>query len=269
MTESKEYPYKLGLALSGGGAKGLAHLGVLKVLDEKGIIPDIISGTSAGALAGSLYADGHDPEEILSFFEKKAFKEFAAFSIPQGGIFKMDRLKEFLETHLHAKNFEDLKTPLRVVATDIEHGISVVFENGPLVPAILASCAFPIVFTPVEIENHYYIDGGLLKNFPVSTIKKDCEITIGVNVTPLTKQTYRNSLTYVAERSFHYVSLANAIPDRKLCDILIEPKEVSEFAMFTLDHTKEIFDIGYNTAITDFDKEKFMLYWDKLCQTKK
>lgn len=264
MIQNNEYSYKLGLALSGGGAKGLAHLGVLRALEEKQIKPNIISGTSAGALAGALYADGHKPEEILSYFEKKAFNEFAAFSIPQGGIFKMDKLKQFLKKHLRAQNFEDLKIPLRIVATDIENGTSVIFEKGPLIPAVLASCAFPIVFTPVEIDGCHYIDGGLFKNFPVSTIKKDCEITIGINVTPLTKHPYRNSFAYVAERSFHYVSLANAIPDRKLCNILIEPKEVSEFAMFTLDHTKEIYDIGYKTAIIAFEKDKYIPFWNHL-----
>lgn len=269
MAQDKEYPYQLGLALSGGGAKGFAHLGVLKVLDEKGIKPDIISGTSAGALAGALYADGHDPEEILTFFEKKAFKEFAEFTIPQSGIFKVDRLKQFLKKHLRAKTFEDLQIPLRIIATDIENGTSTVFDEGALIPTILASCAFPIIFKPVEIENTHYVDGGLFKNFPVSTIRKECEIIIGVNVTPLTKQEYKNSLVYIAERSFHYVSIANALPDRRLCNILIEPKDVSNFTMFTLDHTHEIYEIGYQTAIADLEKDKNILFLEKLLKPSK
>lgn len=257
--------YKLGLALSGGGAKGFAHLGVLKFLEEKGILPDIISGTSAGSLAGVLYADGYTPDEIVSLFEKKSFKQFAEFTIPHSGLFKTDKLKQFLKKHLKAKRFEDLKLPLRVIATNIENGQSTMFNTGELIPSIIASCAYPIIFTPVQINDSFYVDGGLFKNFPVSTIKKECEIVLGVNVTPLNTQEYKDSLLYVAERTFHYVSIANANPDRKLCDILIEPEGVTKFTMFTLEHTHEIYEIGYNSAKKSFESEaKNLIYWDEL-----
>lgn len=257
MAAKKEnvYPYELGVALSGGGSKGFAHLGVLKAMEEKGISPDIIAGTSAGAFAGVLYADGNDPEEILSFFEKRAFKDFAELTIPHSGIFKAERFKDFLKKHLKAKSFEDLKVPMKIIATDLADGISVTFDKGPLIPAVLASCAYPIVFTPVEIDKVHYVDGGLFKNFPVTPIRHDCKKIVGVNVTPLTKQKYKNSLLYIAERSFHYVSVANSLSDRKLCDILIETERLAKYAMFTLDHKKEIFDIGYETAMQEFNKK--------------
>ncbi len=264
MSTTDTYTYKLGVALSGGGAKGFAHLGVLKALEEKGIRPSIISGTSAGAFAGVLYADGNSPDEILSFFHKKAFKEFAELTIPHTGIFKADRFKQFLKTHIKARTFEELKTPLRVVATDIANGTSVVFDKGPLIPAITASCAYPIVFTPVEIEKVYYVDGGLFKNFPVTPIRFDCETIIGVNVAPLTKLKYKNSLLYIAERSFHYISVSNSLADRKLCDILIEPDRLSSYAMFTLDHTKEIFNVGYEIAIEELEKEKHKALFENI-----
>lgn len=265
MSPNTTKTYKLGLALSGGGAKGFAHLGVLKFLNEKGIVPDIISGTSAGSLAGVLYADGYSPDEIISLFEKKSFKQFAEFTIPHSGLFKTDRLVQFLKKHLRAKKFENLKIPLRVIATNIENGQSTMFDSGDLVPCIVASCAYPIIFTPVKIKDSFYVDGGLFKNFPVSTIKKECDIVIGVNVTPINEQEYKDSLLYVAERTFHYVSIANASPDRKLCDILIEPKRVSKYTMFTLDHMHEIYEIGYNTAKKNFETEaKNLIYWDEL-----
>lgn len=257
--EVEKHTYKLGLALSGGGAKGFAHLGVMKALEEKGLKPDIISGTSAGAFAGVLYADGHSPDEILSFFEKKAFKEFAELTIPQTGIFKTDRFKEFLKRHLRARSFEELKIPLKIVATNIVEGTSVEFDKGPLIPAVLASCAFPIVFTPVEIEKEHYIDGGLFKNFPASTIRPFCEILIGVNVAPLTKQKFKNSLLYIAERSFHYISVSNTFLDRSLCDILIETDRLSSYAMFTLDHSEEIFNIGYEIARKKIEEGNLIL----------
>lgn len=241
--------YSLGLALSGGGSKGFAHLGVFQALDELGIKPDVIAGTSAGALAGVLYADGHAPHEIATFFQGKEFRDFAAFSIPQGGLFKSGKFHSFLKRHLRARNFEDLKLPLRVVATNIEYGVSTVFDSGPLIPAVVASCSYPVVFTPVEIDGAHYVDGGVFKNFPVSVIRGECEKVIGVNVSPLTVQKYKNSLLYVVERSFHYMSLANTLEDRLMCDVLIESTKVSKFSTFTLDHIDEILDIGYKVAM--------------------
>lgn len=245
---NNEKRYKVGLALSGGGAKGFAHLGVFKALEDLKINPEIIAGTSAGAFAGVLYADGHSPEEILTFFEKKSFKEFAELTIPHSGLFKADRFKHFLKKHLRAKTFEDLKIPMKIVATDLANGKSVTFEKGNLIPAIIASCAYPIVFTPAVIDNVHYIDGGLFKNFPVSIIKKDCETVIGVNLTPLTTQEYKDSILYVAERSFHYISVANSLEDRNLCDLLIEMDNLSKYQMFTLDHLEEIYNLGYKKA---------------------
>lgn len=266
--EDEEYKYKLGLALSGGGAKGFAHLGVLKAMNEQGLYPDIIAGTSAGAFAGVLYADGNTPEEIMSFFKKKTFKEFAELTIPHTGIFKTDRFKRFLKTHLKAKTFEDLQIPIKIIATDLANGTSVVFDKGPLIPAVIASCAFPIIFTPALINDVYYVDGGLFKNFPVTPIRFDCETIIGVNVAPLTKQEYKNSLLYIAERSFHYMSVSNSFADRKLCDILIETNALSKYAMFTLDHTQEIADIGYEAAIDEFEKIKNQAIIRRVCCNK-
>ncbi|MDH6353770.1 NTE family protein [Dysgonomonas sp. PH5-45] len=241
--------HKLGLALSGGGAKGFAHLGVMKALEERYIHPNIISGTSAGALAGVLYADGYSPMEIAELFKNKGFKEFAKFTIPQAGIFKSDGIYDFLKKHLRAKTFEGLNIPLRVVATDIERGTSVVFSEGPVIDAVVASCSFPIIFTPKEIKGRHYVDGGLFRNFPVSVIRQECEKVIGVNVTPLTHEKYRNSMIHIAERTYHYMSIGNTMGDRKLCDILIESTDVSKFAMFSLDHIDEIIKIGYDIAI--------------------
>lgn len=254
--------YNLGLVLSGGGAKGFAHLGVLQALNEKGLYPEVLSGTSAGAFAGVLYADGYTPREIINFFKKKAFKEFAEFTIPHGGFLKSDRLHSFLKKHLRAKTFEELKIPLHVVATDIEYGESKVFSSGTLIPAIIASCSVPIVFRPVEINGHYYVDGGLFKNFPVSTIRKQCVKIIGVNVSPLMKSEYKSSIKYIAERSFHYMSVSNTLLDRNLCDYLIESSDLFQYSMFDLDHVEEIFQAGYELASKFLENKKESLAKD-------
>lgn len=260
--QTNKNKYNLGIALSGGGAKGFAHLGALQALNEKGFYPDIMSGTSAGAFAGVLYADGYAPEEIMSFFKKKAFREFAEFAIPHGGFFKSERFSKFLKKHLRARTFENLKIPLLVVATDIEYGESHIFKSGPLIPAVVASCSVPIVFQPVKIDDHYYVDGGLLKNFPVSTIRRDCAKVIGINVSPIKKSEFKSSIKFIAERSFHYMSGSNTLIDCNLCDYLIELESLSQYSMFDLDHVEDIFETGYKLTMKTLEQRKESLVKD-------
>lgn len=252
--EATPKPYKIGLALSGGGAKGFAHLGVFKLLEESGLKPDIISGTSAGSLMGVLFADGYSADEIKNMFIGREFSEFAQLQIPKSGLFNYDRFQEFLKRHLRSKQIEDLPIPTVIVATDLDRGCSHEFRSGPIVEAVTASCCMPIVFSPVLINGVHYVDGGLFRNFPVSTIRDECEYVIGVNVSPLIPQRYKQTLLHIAERTYHYVFKANAIEDRELCDILIEAKEVGLYKTFDLENINLISEIGYEAAVKAFQK---------------
>lgn len=252
--EATPKPYKIGLALSGGGAKGFAHLGVFKLLEESGLKPDIISGTSAGSLMGVLFADGYSADEIKNMFIGREFSEFAQLQIPKSGLFNYDRFQEFLKRHLRSKRIEDLSIPTVIVATDLDRGCSHEFRSGPIVEAVTASCCMPIVFSPVLINGVHYVDGGLFRNFPVSTIRDECEYVIGVNVSPLIPQRYKQTLLHIAERTYHYVFKANAIEDRELCDILIEAKEVGLYKTFDLENINLISEIGYEAAVKAFQK---------------
>lgn len=252
--EATPKPYKIGLALSGGGAKGFAHLGVFKLLEESGLKPDIISGTSAGSLMGVLFADGYSADEIKNMFIGREFSEFAQLQIPKSGLFNYDRFQEFLKRHLRSKRIEDLPIPTVIVATDLDRGCSHEFRSGPIVEAVTASCCMPIVFSPVLINGVHYVDGGLFRNFPVSTIRDECEYVIGVNVSPLIPQRYKQTLLHIAERTYHYVFKANAIEDRELCDILIEAKEVGLYKTFDLENINRISEIGYEAAVKAFQK---------------
>lgn len=252
--EATPKPYKIGLALSGGGAKGFAHLGVFKLLEESGLKPDIISGTSAGSLMGVLFADGYSAYEIKNMFIGIEFSEFAQLQIPKSGLFNYDRFQEFLKRHLRSKRIEDLPIPTVIVATDLDRGCSHEFRSGPIVEAVTASCCMPIVFSPVLINGVHYVDGGLFRNFPVSTIRDECEYVIGVNVSPLIPQRYKQTLLHIAERTYHYVFKANAIEDRELCDILIEAKEVGLYKTFDLENINLISEIGYEAAVKAFQK---------------
>lgn len=252
--ESNHTTYKLGLALSGGGAKGFAHIGVFKLLEECGLMPDVIVGTSAGALMGALFADGYSAAEIKELFSGREFSEFAQLQLPKSGLFDSKRFRHFLRRHLRAKTFEDLKIPLIVIATDLDNGVSHEFRSGPIVEAVTASCSIPIIFSPVVINGVHYVDGGLFHNFPVSIIRESCERVIGVNVSPLIPQKYKQTIFHIAERSYHYMFRANTMEDREMCDVLIEAEEFGLYKTFDLENVDLISQIGYSAAVRAFEK---------------
>lgn len=244
----KNKPYKIGIALSGGGIKGLCHAGVLKALEEQGIKPDIISGVSAGAVVGALYADGYSPDEIAKLFEDISFRQMTKFRIPDGGLFRIDAFENFIFKNMRAKTFEELNIPLRIVATNLDKGQSVVFSKGNLIDPIVASCSVPVLFTPKKINGIHYVDGGVLKNFPVSTIRDDCDKVIGINASPLVADEYKLSLMNVASRTYHFMFKANILHDKELCDLLIEPVDMGNYDTFEVDKGREIFELGYQST---------------------
>ncbi|MCW1734895.1 patatin-like phospholipase family protein [Anaerorudis cellulosivorans] len=243
------YPYNLGYALSGGGAKGFAHLGALKMLDESGLKPDVIVGTSAGSLAGVLYADGYTPDEICELFKGKEFRQFIEFTKPTAGFFKTTGLQSFLKNNLRAKSFEELKIPFIAVATDWNRARAVTFSQGDfLIDAVVASCSIPIVFYPQLIDGVPYVDGGLLKNFPVSVIRKKCKYVVGVNVSLIIPPPEKINLKNMIERTFNLMANSNTLRDRKLCDILIETEGIEKFSMFDLNHSNDMMELGARCA---------------------
>jgi len=254
--------YKLGIALGGGGARGFAHIGVLQALHEAGLKPEIISGTSAGSLAGVLYADGYSPKEIMKLFKGMKFGKLAMGTIPRDGFFKTTGLQYFLEKNLRARTFEELEIPLRVVASDIENGKIRVFDSGEIIPTILASCTFPIVFTPVKVGGRYYIDGGVYKNLPVSVIRKECDKVIGVNISSVVCQPYKSSMKYILERSIHHLMASNTLDDCRACDYLIESEDISGYSLFDMDNVNKIYNAGYKVASAYFTEKKEKLKQD-------
>lgn len=245
----KGYDYFLGYALSGGGAKGFAHLGALKVLEKCGLKPDVIAGTSAGALAGVFYADGYHPDEILELFRKREFREFVEFTIPKSGFLKSTGLHGFLKKNLRARRFEELQIPFCAVATDWNRARTVTFSNGDnLVDAVVASCSVPVVFYPQYIHGIPYVDGGLLKNFPVSVVRKRCKYVIGVNVSLMIPAADKYNIRTMAERTFNLMSNSNTLFDKTYCDILIETKGIERYPMFDLNNMDTIREAGYHYA---------------------
>lgn len=189
-----EKPYKTGLALSGGGIKGMCHAGALKALEEVGVKPDLISGVSAGAIVGALYADGYSPDEIGEIFSHVEFRKMTKLQRPNAGFFTTTPFEKYLSGKLRAKTFDELKIPMRIVATNLDSGKSEVFTEGRLIDAVMASCTVPVLFKPHIVNGVNYVDGGVFKNFPVSTIREDCEQVIGINASPLIANEYKKSV---------------------------------------------------------------------------
>ena len=239
---------KIGIAMSGGGIKGVCHAGVLKALEEHDLKPDILSGVSAGSIVGAFYSDGYSPDQIGELFSDISFRQWTKIGIPSGGFFSIDPFVSFLKKNLRTKRLENLPIPLRIVATDLDHGRSEVFTSGNLVDCIAASCSVPVLFQPRKINNTNYVDGGVFKNFPASIIRQECDYLIGINASPLVADNYKLSIINVAARSYHFMFKANIVHDKELCDFLIEPTDMAHFDTFEVEKSKEIFSLGYKTA---------------------
>ncbi len=181
----------VGLVLSGGGARGFAHIGVLRVLERRGARYDVIAGTSMGAIIGALYAAGHRPDEIQEIAEGVSWRDVVDLSL-RTGLMKGDRLHELLEAHLPA-TFEELELPLAVISTDIESGEEVVHTEGDLITAIRASAGFPGAFEPVYMDGRTLGDGGIVNNLPVNAaLLLGANRTIASDVSPPRQAIYRS-----------------------------------------------------------------------------
>ncbi|MBO7161044.1 MAG: patatin-like phospholipase family protein [Paludibacteraceae bacterium] len=237
--------YKLGVALSGGGVKGFAHAGALKALEEFGYKPDVISGTSAGAIAGVLYSAGYTPVEICDLFKNKGFTDFTRLTLPTAGFFNPHKFVDFLRSKIPYANLEELPIPVHVVASDLDNGVMKVFSEGSLPERVMASSTVPIVFPPTVIDDVHYVDGGVFCNFPVEVIREECETVIGINVSPLAPTQYKQNVIEIALRAFNFMFRANTKEDGFLCDILVEMPRVLQYDMFDLESVPEIFELGY------------------------
>lgn len=178
---------KIGLALGGGGARGIAHIGALKVLEKEGIKIDYLSGVSMGSFIGACYVAGISLEEMekeaLSFNKKKAIKLFLDIANPKRSLIKGVKVANYIRDFLKNKNFEDTKIPFKTVATDLSNGKEVVLDKGSLANAVRASIGVPGIFPPVKIGESYLVDGGIVNCTPVDLVEKmGADIIIGVDL---------------------------------------------------------------------------------------
>ncbi|WP_373846097.1 patatin-like phospholipase family protein [Bacteroides heparinolyticus] len=240
--------HPVGFALSGGFIKGFAHLGVMQSLLEHDIKPDILSGVSAGALAGVFYADGNEPHKVLDYFSGHKFQDLTKLVIPKVGLFELGEFVDFLKSNLKAKKLEELQIPMIVTATDLDHGRLVHFHKGDIAERVAASCCMPVLFAPVQIDGTYYVDGGVLMNLPVTTLRRICDKVVAVNVSPLMATEYKKNIVSIAMRSYNFMFRSNTFPEREKADLLVEPYNLAGYSNTELEKAEEIFMQGYNTA---------------------
>ena len=215
----------IGLALGGGFARGIAHIGVLKVLEEENIPVRVVTGTSVGALIGAAYCSGLSIGELEDLAHKVRFTSFARWTLSRYGFASNDRMVSFLTRTLKAKTFEELKIPLGVTATDFNNGEGVVFHSGSIIDPVRASCAYPGMFLPVEIRGRYLVDGMLSHPVPTRPLREmGADRVLAVHL----KGTWSNGgpprhLFDVIGQSFAIAQDAMACLWREAADLVIEP----------------------------------------------
>lgn len=243
---------KIGLVLSGGGARAYAHIGVLEALNEHGIYPTHLSGSSAGALVGALYCTGYKPLEILDLAKSHEFLQIFKIGFVNKELTEMTRLKSFLNQYLE-DDFSSLKIPLSICASNINVGAFEIRSSGKLIEFIAASCAIPLLFKPIKINNHLYVDGGLLNNLPIEPLLETSEKIIGVSVN---EHEFKDNIRGAVQITQRCLQLAvwSTVQERiEKCDVSIHIDKHFNYSMFSISKSQELFDIGYNQAMDNMD----------------
>jgi NTE family protein len=246
-----------GLVLSGGGARGISHIGVIKALEEFGIQLDCFAGTSAGSIVGSLYAYGYKPDEILDIIVGTSLFKSLKIAWTWTGLISLEGLKDILLKHMPENSFEALKKPMTIAATEIKKGKSVYFTKGELIPAILSSCCVPAVFNPIQFDGGLYVDGGILDNLPAQTIRDKCDVLIASHCNHISEDFDARSFRNVIERSLLMAINRNTVQSKGICDVFIEPPAVGKYSGFEVAKAKELFQLGYDFTKKNFDPNDF------------
>ena len=246
----------IGLVLSGGGVRGMAHIGLIKAMREHQIEAKVVAGTSIGALVGALYANNNTVDEMLTFFKETPLFQYSFFAINKPGFIDTERYVSIFKDFFPDNSFKSLKRPLFVVATDLLKGNEKVFYDGELIKPLLASAALPPVFSPVNIDNILYADGGIMNNFPKEYVDHLTDYVIGSNVSitvPLEKKDLRNSFQLTARVTSLMIHASN---HEKLqeCDVFIEPGELDSIGVLDKKGIENAFNIGYEHGSRALEK---------------
>jgi NTE family protein len=239
---------KIGIAFGGGGTRAFAHLGALKYLEEAGIHPSIVSGTSAGSIVGLLVAAGFSSDNILELVKISKFIDFAKVSLPSTGIFTLSNLRKLLERLLPAKEFSDLKIPFYAAVTNLYSGKAEYINEGPLITAVEASCSIPVIFAPVVMNGQLYVDGGVLDSIPVTPLIGKCDKIIALSAGAKGEVKKVGNLKEAGLRAFDLLTNRDASFARQHADLLLEPEGLGAYRTLDTRHTEDIYALGYECA---------------------
>ncbi|ASV30167.1 patatin-like phospholipase family protein [Maribacter cobaltidurans] len=247
---------KIGLVLSGGGVRGMAHIGVIKAMNEFGLNAEIVSGSSVGALVGALYANETPIMDMLRFFKETPLFKYNFLSIGKAGFLDTDRYEDIFKTYFPHNSFEGLQRELFVVATNLEKGEELFIHQGELIKPLLASAALPPVFSPVDYKGNLYADGGIMNNFPLEPIRDKVDFVIGSNVSivsELNKKNLTNSLQLTGRVTGLMIYAINR-EKIKSCDLVIEPKSLEHIGILDRKGIEKAYAIGYENASRQLEK---------------
>ncbi len=240
--------YNIGIVLSGGGARGFAHLGILQALKERGIEADIYSGVSAGAIISAFIANGKSPKETHKILKEYDLFEYSNIQLTTKGLFSLNQLKSKIKTNLTVNKIEELNKPIYIAITNLNEGTVEYVNEGEIDIYLLASASIPIIFPPVEINDKSYSDGGVMDNLPVAPLINKCKKIIGINISPVTTVDKIGNLISIATRVFNIhvdSTVKDSIPS---CDVYIEPKGIEKYDLLKNNHADELFELGYNSV---------------------
>jgi len=262
-TASEPDACQLGITLSGGAARGYAHIGVLRAFEEAGIKFDYVSGASMGAIIGLLYAAGKTPDEMMEIaktVKKRRVVSFGKCHLRKKGL---DYLEQILKKHIAEKTFDRLEKPFFVCVTNIESGQYEIISQGEIMPAVRASAAIPIMFSQQIINGIAYIDGGVVNNLPVEPLRDRCRTVVGISVNPIE---YKNKKMKIKKRIMRVSELAineNEARRIEMCDYHLEVPGLGNIDFNDYNQPQKIHDMGYRAAKEFLTKNPELFVFEK------
>ena len=259
---------KLGLALGSGGSRGVAHAGLLLALEEEGIKPDFIAGSSMGAVVGGVYASGVSAEKMHGIVKKLKRRDIVSINpaaLTQMAILRSGKVRELLSEYLAVKNIEDFPVKFSCVATDVLSGNPFVFDRGDAALAIQASSTIPAVFRPVKYGDKLLVDGGCVSRVPIDTVKEmGADVVVAMDVLKNCSQPVEDvhNILSIVLRVFDIMDAQNSAlryrRDKDMCDLLLEP-EIKGMSQYVIKDLDKAFEEGYLLAKANMQKIKSLL----------
>lgn len=238
-----------GLVLSGGGARGIAHIGVIAGLEKNGISPGIISGSSMGAIVGAFYAAGISPAEMLEIARNRKLHNLFNWTFPKhGGMLSLNILRQVLNQYIPEDSFEGLQKKLYITASNLSAGKEEVFSKGELFRAVIASSSIPVIFEPQIINQQTYVDGGLFNDLPVEPLIGECGKIIASHVNYNGPESELSSIRAIAERVYRLAIYQHVRKNFDKCDYIIDPPELRQHGIFEFKNIDQLFEIGFAAA---------------------